>query len=283
MSRFFLPVVFVTALGTASALLAQDMRIVPLDEVPGRTMGAGTFASADPEAVKKYMPEGGAPASVTTFVLFAGEDTILVDAGLGNELWERKLIELGVKPDNVKLILLTHSHGDHIGGLMKGDARRFPHAKLLVSTPEHDFWLLQERQPRGAQLARIRAAYGQDFIKFNFDDEVFAHSLVKVKALDATGHTPGHTVFLVEPTQEGREKLLIIGDLLHAAALQFPVPEACASFDADPAKAVAARKRILDFAAEQKILIGGMHLPPPSIGTVKKEGSGYSFELKKGE
>jgi len=281
MSQFFLSVMFVVVLGIAGSALAQGFRVVVIDETPGRTMNAGTFASAAPESVKKYMPEGTALASVSTFILFAGEDIILFDAGLGNEFWEKLLTDAGVKYQNVKFVLLTHSHGDHVGGLLKDDARRFPNAKVLVSTLEYEFWLLQEGQPRGAKLARIRAAYGQDFVKFEFDDEVAANPLVKVKALDAVGHTPGHTAFLVESPQEGKERLLIVGDLIHAAALQFPVPEACASFDMDQEKAIASRKRILDFAIENNLPIGGMHFPPPSVGTVKKEVNGYSFEMKK--
>jgi len=274
------------ALSVAASVFAQDLRVVALHENPDRTMNAGIFASADPEAVRKYMPDGTAPASMSSFVLFAGEDVVLIDAGQNSEVWSTKLTELGVKPEDVKLILITHFHGDHIGGLLKDSVRRFPSAKVFSATPEYDFWLLQEGQARGATFARIRVAYGQDFGKFDFDEEVFANPLVKVKALDASGHTPGHTAFLIEPVQEGavqeeQEKLLIIGDLLHAAALQFPVPEACASFDMDQEKAVSARKRILDFAAEHKIPIGGMHLPAPSVGTVKKEGNGYVFELKK--
>ena len=274
MKHFFLFTIFVAVMSIAGPVLSQGFKIVALDEVPGRTMNAGTFSSADPEAVKKYMPGGTAPASVTTFILFAGEDTVLFDAGLGGETWSAKMAELGVKPENVKLILLTHYHSDHIGGLMQGNVRRFPHAKVLSSVQEYEAG--QQQQP----IVKIRSAYGQDFITFKFDDDVFANSLVHVKAIDAVGHTPGHSVFLIESKQEGKEKFLIVGDLLHAAALQFPVPEACASYDADQAKAIASRKRILDFAAQEKLLIGGMHLPPPSVGTVKKEDKGYAFDRK---
>ena len=270
MRHVFFFVTFVMTMTVANSFCAQDFKVVAIDESGGRTMNAGTFASADPEAVKKYMPDGGAPASVSTIILFAGEDMVLFDTGLGSETWSKKLTESGVKFENVKLILLTHFHGDHIGGLLQGDARRFPQAKVLASTQENE---------SGAP-EKIKAAYGQDFTTFKFDDEVFANASVKVKALDAMGHTPGHSVFLIESKKESKERFLVIGDLLHAAALQFPVPEACASFDRDKEKAIAARKRILDFAAQEKIPVGGMHLPPPSVGTVKKEGNGYSFELK---
>ena len=273
MKCFLLTLMFVAALSFVGSAFAQDFRVVALHENPDRTMNVSIFSSADPEALKKYMPDGGAPASISSFVLFAGEDTVLIDACTGNETWGKRLTDAGVKPESVKLILLTHFHGDHTGGLFQGTARRFPHAKVLASAPEYD--------SQGTQTKQIKAAYGQDFVKFNFDDEVFSNSLVKVKALDATGHTPGHTAFLIEPRQADKEKLLIIGDLLHAAALQFPAPESCASYDSDKEKAVAARKRILDFVAQEKIPVGGMHLPPPSVGTIKKESKGYVFELKK--
>ena len=272
---------FIAALGMVSSLLAQSFKTVAIDEAPGRTMSAGTFPSADYQSLKKYMPDGNAPASMSSFVLFAGDDTVLIDTGAGGETWFKKLTELGVKPENVKLILITHFHPDHIGGLFQGDARRFSNAKVLASMPEYDFFLARERQPQSASFGKIKAAYGDDFMKFNFDDEVFANASVKVKAIDASGHTPGHAAFLIESKQKEEDKLLVIGDLLHAAALQFPMPEICASYDRDREKAVAARKRLLDFAAQKKIPIAGMHLPPPSIGIVKKEEDGYSFELVK--
>ncbi|MCL2711075.1 MAG: MBL fold metallo-hydrolase [Planctomycetaceae bacterium] len=285
MKHFVLLATLMITMCIAHSLLAQQKgyRIVAIDEAPGRTMDAALFATADQDTVKKYMPEGNAPASVTTFVLFAGEDTILFDAGLGNELWVRKLAEAGVKPESVKLVLLTHFHGDHIGGLLQNNARRFPNAKVIVAEPEHEqHFPTGTNTTIGLQPIRIKDAYGQDFTTFKFDEIVFENSEVRVKALDASGHTPGHAVFLIETKGEQVEKLLIIGDLLHAAALQFPAPEACARFDVDQKKAIAARKRILDFAAQEKIPVAGMHLPPPSMGTVKKnDQGGYDWEPNK--
>ena len=274
-------------------LKQKGYKLVAINEDPGRTMAAELFATADQEAVKKYMPEGSAPASMSSFVLFAGEDVILFDAGLGNDLWVSKLNEL-VKPENVKLILLTHMHGDHIGGLLHTTtfqrdgvthadvARRFRNAKVLVSEPEYEqHFPTGTNTTIGLQPFRIKDAYGQDFTTFKFDEVVFENSEVRVKAMDASGHTPGHTVFLIESpdaAQRKEEKILILGDLLHAAALQFPFPEACARFDMDQPKAIAARKRILDFAAQEKIPVAGMHFPPPHIGTVEKnDQGGYIF------
>lgn len=261
----------------------KDFRVVAIEETP-RQMEASLFASADQMIVKKYLPEGGAPASMSSFVLLAGEDTILFDAGLGGDTWGKKLEAIpDFKPENVKLILLTHLHGDHFGGLLQGNDRRFPHAKVLCSMPEYDHWLPKDGKPRTPQLEKIKAVYGADFSTFNLDDLVFANSSVKVKAWDAVGHTPGHTAFLIESSKAKEENFLIVGDLLHAAALQFPAPEICSRYDMDPSKTIAARKRILDFAAQEKISIAGMHFPSPHIGKVEKnDQGGYLFRADTG-
>jgi glyoxylase-like metal-dependent hydrolase (beta-lactamase superfamily II) len=282
MKYSLLSAMFIVALGIVGSVVAQDFRVVAVNE-SFRTANASLFHEANPETLKKLMPDGSSPMSTSSFVLFAGEETILFDASLGGEPWVKKLTDLGVKPESVKLILLTHLHGDHIGGLLTdAQTRRFPNAKVLCSTPEYHHWLPKDVDPRTPQLSRIKSAYGQDFEKtFEFDDVVFTNPNVKIKALDAAGHTPGHTVFLIESAENKENKLLIIGDLLHVAGVQFPAPEICATFDIDKEQSVIVRKRILDFAAQENIPIGGMHLPAPSIGTVKKEGNGYSFELVK--
>jgi glyoxylase-like metal-dependent hydrolase (beta-lactamase superfamily II) len=99
-----------------------------------------------------------------------------------------------------------------------------------------------------------------------------ADATFAVKALDAAGHTPGHTVFQVE---KSGQKFLIIGDLVHAVDLQFAIPEECPSFDLDKAAAIASRRRILDLAAGERIQVAGMHMPFTGTGLVEKTGSGY--------
>jgi glyoxylase-like metal-dependent hydrolase (beta-lactamase superfamily II) len=263
-----------------SIAAAQDFKIAAALEV-SRMMETSIFAAADPAVVKQYIPNG-APASMSSFVLVAGDDTILFDAGLGSKSWIDSITQLGVKAENIKLILLTHLHPDHIGGLLDGETRRFPNAKVRCSIPEYEYWLPKGQKPRTKQLALIQSVYGSDFVgDCAFDATVFSNAVVKVKALDAVGHTPGHTAFLIESP---KQRFLIVGDLLHAAALQFPRPEICSSYDNAPTQTVVSRKRILDLAVQEKLPIGGMHLPAPSIGTVKKDDKeGYIFTLEGGK
>ena len=79
-----------------------------------------------------------------------------------------------------------------------------------------------------------------------------------VAAMEAVGHTPGHTVF-----QVGR--LLVVGDLFHGLALQLAHPEICATYDMDKEKAVETRKRFIRYAQENELTMAGMHLPAPAF------------------
>lgn len=113
-------------------------------------------------------------------------------------------------------------------------------------------------------------AYGSRVRTFRFGEEV----LPGIKALDASGHTPGYTVFETD-------SLLIVGDLLHVAALQIPRPEVCTIYDMNPSGAVWARRRFYEFAASSSKPVAGMHLPYPGIGRIGRSAAGYVYLLGK--
>lgn len=236
---------------------------------------------ATPEERQKFMPDGKAPASVNAFLVQTGGKNILVDSGFGTIIpgapqLEARLASVGVTPESIDLVLLTHMHSDHIGGLLKYKKRAFPKAQIMVSKPELDFWLDKAKNDGGnANAALVKAvveAYGQDVLPpFALGT---ADLLPGISSIDAAGHTPGHSVFLLE--SEGKS-LLILGDLIHAAALQFPLPDECASYDMDAAAAVKMRRAVLSLAAAKDAVVAGMHLPPPAMGKVKAEGDGFGY------
>jgi glyoxylase-like metal-dependent hydrolase (beta-lactamase superfamily II) len=256
-----------------------DTTVTIIQDLPG-AMSVELFSGpASEQERQKYFTDGKAEAGFNVFLLRAGGKNVLFDTGNGTmrqtpgRLWDL-LAGLGVAPEAVDFVLLTHMHGDHIGGLMKGAERAFPKAKIMVAKPELEFWLGQAGKDSGnanaAMVKTISGAYGDDIQLFVYGDTL----LPGVTALNAEGHTPGHTVFQVDA--DGKT-LLIIGDLLHSAPLQFALPDECAKFDMDVPKAIADRKRILDLAAEKNWPIAGMHLPFPGYGMVVKEGQGYKF------
>ena len=203
-----------------------------------------------PEDVKKdvNMPDG-MPSSISAYLIKTNGKTILFDAGLGpsrNGQLLNELSKINVTPEQIDYVYITHFHGDHIGGMLNADGEKvFTNAEVYVSRLEKESDL-----GKGEQAVKMFEKYGDKIHVFNFGDKLPEDVL----AIDAVGHTPGHTVF-----QKGN--LLIIGDLMHALALQLKYPEYCPNFDGDKEKAIASRKRILEYAKTNGLTISGMHLP----------------------
>jgi glyoxylase-like metal-dependent hydrolase (beta-lactamase superfamily II) len=252
------------------------------DSTSDRDMGV--FSEADPQVIAQYVPSGKCPSATMAFLVKTGDETVLIDTGMGAPSGDRAsrltdgLKQIGVTPEEIAIILLTHMHIDHIGGLAKDGKKVFSSARVLSSKIEHDFWL-DEKSPqlfpnRKAGFDMVRSVlrlYGTADQTFEFDSVVAAG----FKALDARGHTPGHTAFLLE--SDG-EKMLFWGDLVHAAALQFARPDINSQYDMNAPESAASRIRFMEMAASEKLPIAGVHLPFPAVGTVEKGASGYVYK-----
>lgn len=240
------------------------------------------FPGLDPHVAQLYVPTGKTPSAIMTFLIKLNDQIILVDTGLGNNTGGLMdgLAAAGVKPEDVTMVLLTHYHGDHIGGLVRQGKPAFPNAVVKSVREERDYWLSDEIMAANParkgnfeaarRLLGMYAALNKNMV-FEFGDTV----ATGITALNAMGHTPGHTVFLLE--SDG-DRLLIWGDLMHAAALQFPRPNISAAYDMDPAMAAANRVVYLEMAADNDIPVAGMHLPFAAVGKVSKSPEGgYIF------
>ena len=242
--------------------------VTAIQDAPS-TMRAGLFPAIPETEFCKLAGAPLAPASVNVFLLKRDGKSILVDTGNGGERGTaiRKLRQLGIAPEMIDVILLTHMHGDHIGGLLNAvGGAAFPTAIVYVAEPERDYWLSEEAGSGGALAGKVRTAYGNRLKTFRFGEE----PVPGIKALDASGHTPGHTVF-------DTGDLLIVGDLLHAAAIQFPHPEVSATYDMDPEKAARVRRHFFDQAAASAKPVAGMHLPCPGVGRIHREAARYVY------
>ena len=225
------------------------------DNAKERLMERTLFADASDELIDSLKLADGIPSSMSTFLVETDGVRILFDTGMGapDSRLLSGLASLGVTPADIKYLYLTHFHGDHIGGMMKGDSIVFPNAEVYASKVEYDAWLKMSSD-RNAQVVKTMNAYKDRLHLFEFGETLPGN----VVAMNAEGHTPGHTVY-----QAG--KLLVIADLIHGATLQLEHPEICAAYDMDKDAAVKSRKHFLRYAKENGLTMAGMHLPPPGF------------------
>jgi glyoxylase-like metal-dependent hydrolase (beta-lactamase superfamily II) len=237
-------------------------------------------------AAKLIAQHGGSPLKlpVLAFLLNVEGRLALVDAGAGSTMGAsmgylvESLAAKGVSPDAISHVLITHLHRDHFGGLLDAASRpSFSNAELILHEQEADFWLktaaedMPERARRFLDLMLRSIAPYRDRIRTVRN----GRGLPGIKPLLQPGHTPGHTCWLIE--SEGKSALLV-GDLMHVAAVHLPRPEVRMVYDLDPAAAVESRRRVLDWVASDRIPIAGAHLASPGFSHVVRQGNGYRFD-----
>lgn len=232
----------------------NNTRLTWIKDMPGDSkQGKRVFNDTPNEILKELHLEEGIPSSMSCFLMEVDGDKILFDTGLGgkNSLLHQSLAKLGTNAEQIKRIFITHLHGDHIGGLVDGTEKIFPNAEIYLNKVEYDAWMAMPAD-RNAQQKNILSIYADQLHLFTVDEKL----PYDIQPLAAYGHTPGHTIF-----QKG--KLLVIGDLMHGAALQMVHPEYCPSYDMDKPTAIESRKKFIKYAADNKLIMAGMHLPSP--------------------
>lgn len=240
-----------------------------------------------PEAVADLVTEHFLPAdrmaiAFTPIIVNTGREVVAFDVGNGAGRREvgagrlaAALASAGFSPDQIDVVVLSHYHPDHIGGLMEGGQPLFPNARYVTSQVEFDFWTHPDRaQGRTEGVARLvqanvaPLAEKMTFIKPG-DDVVTG-----ITAVDAMGHTPGHTAFHLE---SGTDRLLHFVDACNHYIASMQRPDWHVAFDMDKEKAAAARNRILDLIATDRILSSGYHMPFPAVGFVDRFEAAYRW------
>ncbi|TMV82574.1 MBL fold metallo-hydrolase [Thioclava sp. BHET1] len=214
--------------------------------------------------------------SINAFLINTGERLMLIDTGLGPGKGDccgkllQQLSASGYKPSEIDDIFITHSHGDHVGGLTQDGKAVFANATLHIAQAEANFWLKTGDPAKDEAAEKIITPYSESGHLKTFSG---AEELVPgLSSLPCPGHTPGHTCYELT---SGADHMLFWGDIVHLMPIQMEDPGIAVTYDADPKMAVTTRKKIFTKVAEAGWWVAGAHIAFPGIGHLRSLGEGH--------
>ncbi|MEO1139596.1 MAG: MBL fold metallo-hydrolase [Pseudomonadota bacterium] len=256
-NRFNLGAFEVTTLLVGSATRDNPQSIF------GMNVSEEEFAAASEEAL---IPTDEVQFFFTPTVVNTGSELVLFDTGLNAEGTTKALEQAGYTSDMIDLVVITHMHGDHIGGLMNGSDPTFANASYVTGAVEFDVWAKAENEAFDANMRPL--AEKTTMI------EDGATGFSGHTAMAAFGHTPGHMVHMIE--SEGKS-LMIMADFANHYVWSLAHPDWEVLFDMDKSAAAATRRRLLSMLATEKLPFVGYHMPWPATGFVETRGDGFHY------
>ena len=224
--------------------------------------------------------------SINAFLIQLSGRLILIDAGsaelvgpTANKLPD-SLRAVGVQPEQITDIFLTHIHPDHSGGLMEGNKKVFPNAIIHVDKREVGYWFDKSIAEKAAEPIKTFFSQVDTKVKPYLDSgqlqtfEGATEFFPGFRSQPAYGHTPGHSLYVLE---NAGEKLVFCGDLVHVDAVQFDDPSVSIKFDSDSVKAAEQRKKTFADAAKNRYLLAFAHVSFPGVGRARNEGDHYRW------
>ncbi len=244
-----------------STLLAGTRAVENIQSIFGTNVSAEEFARVSAE---NFIPDDVAQFFFTPTVVRSGGEIVLFDTGLSAAGTTAALSAAGIAPEDVTVVVITHMHGDHIGGMTDADgALTYPNARYFAGQVEYDHWAGTDNETFAAKVK----PFAERFSFVGDGDSVVSG----MTAVAAFGHTPGHMSYMLD---SGGEQVLLMADTANHYVWSLAYPDWEVRFDMDKAAAAATRKKILGMLAADRIPLIGYHMPFPGMGYVTDAGPG---------
>ena len=257
-------------------------RVLTLGDVEVVTLLDGSTPREDPQSIfgmnvdaqtfeqvsaDNFISAEAAQFFFTPVLVKKGDAVILFDTGLGQGGIQRALEEAGHAPADVTHVVITHMHGDHVGGLMSEGAPTFANAEHVTGEAEMAHW---SANPNEAVTNNIMPLKDR-FTLVNDGAEIAPG----ITGMNAFGHTPGHMVWTIDG---GEASMMVFADTANHYVWSLAHPDWEVRFDMDKAQAAQTRRRVLDMLAAERMALSGYHMPFPGTGFVRASGDGYEYE-----
>lgn len=227
--------------------------------------------------------DNGVTNPFNAYLINTGKKLVLIDSGAGDCFGPESghLVEnlraSGYQPEQIDAVLITHMHSDHLCGVSRDGQRVFPNAMLYLPKAEQAYWLSDSQLANASAdnkgfftAARSAVAPYQAANRIKIFERG-ATLFPGIQSLATSGHTPGHTSYLVTSEQQS---LMVLGDILHMYAIQLPHPNVAINFDYDSKQAIKTRQQLLKKLADSRSYMAGEHIPFPGIGHIASQKQG---------
>ena len=246
-----------------STLLAGTRIVEEPQGIFGMNVSPEEFASVSAE---NFIPTDKTRFYFTPTVVDTGSEKVLFDTGLNAAGTLPALAAAGYAPEDIDVVVLTHMHGDHVGGLMNEGAPTFANARYVTGQAEFDHWAGAENETFEKNVRPLA-----EKMTFIGDGGEVASGITGMAAF---GHSPGHMVYMLD---SNGARVALMADLANHYVWSLAYPDWEVRFDMDKTAAAATRRRVLGMLAAERMPMIGYHMPFPGMGFVDTRDTGFHF------